>query len=189
MLEQDKKCYVDKMCNLSREQWNKHVEKTKTVYVGNLSFYTTEEQVHELFGRVGSVDNVIMGLNRETKRPCGFAFVEYATHEQAMAAYNIIKGSKLDDQVLYVDLDAGFQDTRQFGRGQSGQQWRDDLRPKSDYNPHRGGSGGGFLLQTNDSRKRMYFTGKRNMEREEWDERKKKAPRTDMMMPFQRGHM
>jgi len=54
-----------------------------TLYVGNLSFYTTEEQMYELFSRVtnvtggGGIKRIIMGLDRNTKTPCGFAFVEY----------------------------------------------------------------------------------------------------------------
>ena len=47
-----------------------------TVYVGNMSFYTTEAQIYELFGTVGRVKRVIMGLNKMQKTPCGFCFVE-----------------------------------------------------------------------------------------------------------------
>jgi RNA recognition motif-containing protein len=49
-----------------------------TLYVGNLSFYTTEEQIYELFSKVGEVKRIIMGLDRFKKTPCGFCFVEYA---------------------------------------------------------------------------------------------------------------
>lgn len=48
-----------------------------TLYVGNLSFYTTEEQIYELFSKVGEVKRIIMGLDRFKKTPCGFCFVEY----------------------------------------------------------------------------------------------------------------
>ena len=50
-----------------------------TLYVGNLSFYTTEEQLYELFGRAGDVKKIIMGLDKFKKTPCGFCFVEYFT--------------------------------------------------------------------------------------------------------------
>jgi hypothetical protein len=46
------------------------------VYLGNLSFFTTESQIHALASRVGRVRRIIMGLNRMTKTPCGFCFVE-----------------------------------------------------------------------------------------------------------------
>lgn len=64
------------------------IAQSSTLYIGNLSFYTTEEQMYELFARVthvvggGGIKRIIMGLDRNTKTPCGFAFVEYvsATH-------------------------------------------------------------------------------------------------------------
>ena len=49
--------------------------ESRVMYVGNLSFYTTEDQVHALFSKAGLVERVIMGLNRITKTPCGFCFV------------------------------------------------------------------------------------------------------------------
>ncbi len=50
------------------------------MYVGNLSFYTTEEQIHELFSKAGEVKRIIMGLDRFKKTPCGFCFVESVCH-------------------------------------------------------------------------------------------------------------
>lgn len=47
-----------------------------TLYVGNLSFYTTEPQLFEYFSRCGDVSRIIMGLNKHTRTPCGFCFVE-----------------------------------------------------------------------------------------------------------------
>ena len=48
-----------------------------TLYVGNLSFYTTEEQIFELFGKCGDLKRIVMGLDKVRKTPCGFCFVEY----------------------------------------------------------------------------------------------------------------
>lgn len=53
------------------------MRKSCTLYVGNLSFYTTEEQIHELFGKSGDIKKVIMGLDKVKKTACGFCFVEY----------------------------------------------------------------------------------------------------------------
>lgn len=53
-----------------------------TLYVGNLSFYTTEEQIFELFSKCGDVKRIIMGLDKFKKTPCGFCFVEYPLHKQ-----------------------------------------------------------------------------------------------------------
>ena len=52
------------------------LEKSATLYVGNLSFYTKEEQIYELFMMCGDVKRVIMGLDRNNHTPCGFCFVE-----------------------------------------------------------------------------------------------------------------
>jgi len=48
---------------------------SRTLYIGNLAFVTTDAQVHALFSRCGAIERVIMGLNRVTKMPCGFCFV------------------------------------------------------------------------------------------------------------------
>lgn len=54
------------------------------VAAGNLSFLTTEAQIYELCSLVGPVKRVIMGLNRNSKTPCGFCFVEHYTAEAAL---------------------------------------------------------------------------------------------------------
>lgn len=59
---------------------NNALENSFTLYVGNLSFLTTEEQIWELFSKAGEVRRVIMGLNKRTLEPCGFCFVEYVIH-------------------------------------------------------------------------------------------------------------
>ena len=59
------------------------LEKSTTLYVGNISFFTTETQVHEIFSRCGVVKQIIMGLDRIHKTPCGFCFVEFEKREEA----------------------------------------------------------------------------------------------------------
>jgi len=110
-----------------------------TLYVGNLSFYTTEEQIHELFSKCGEIKRLIMGLDRYQKTPCGFCFVEYYTHQDALDCMKYIGGTKLDERVIRTDLDAGFQEGRQYGRGKSGGQVRDEYR--DEFDPGRGGYG------------------------------------------------
>lgn len=63
-----------------------------------------------------------MGLDRIQKTPCGFCFVEYYEREAANDCKRYIDGTKLDERFLRVDLDPGFKDGRQFGRGRSGGQ-------------------------------------------------------------------
>lgn len=64
---------------LSPEEYQQRLEQSCTLYVGNLSFYTTEGQIYELFSMCGEVKRVIMGLDRVRKTPCGFCFVEYVS--------------------------------------------------------------------------------------------------------------
>jgi len=110
-----------------------------TLYVGNLSFYTTEEQVYALFSKCGEIKRLIMGLDRFTKTPCGFCFVEYYTHEDALDCMKYVGGTKLDERIIRTDLDPGFEEGRQYGRGKSGGQVRDEYR--EDYDEGRGGVG------------------------------------------------
>ncbi|KAL8804371.1 MAG: hypothetical protein Q9223_005483 [Gallowayella weberi] len=110
-----------------------------TLYVGNLSFYTTEEQIHELFAKCGEIKRLVMGLDRFNKTPCGFCFVEYYNHQDALDCMKYIGGTKLDERIIRTDLDPGFQEGRQYGRGKSGGQVRDEYR--DEYDPGRGGYG------------------------------------------------
>ncbi|CAK7264509.1 nuclear cap binding complex subunit [Sporothrix epigloea] len=116
-----------------------------TLYVGNLSFYTTEEQVYELFSKCGEIKRLIMGLDRFNKTPCGFCFVEYYTHEDALDCMKYIGGTKLDERIIRTDLDPGFKEGRQYGRGKSGGQVRDEYR--EDFDEGRGGLGRALQLE------------------------------------------
>ncbi|KAJ3093187.1 hypothetical protein HK102_003595 [Quaeritorhiza haematococci] len=112
---------------------------TSTLYVGNLSFYTTEEQLYELFSKCGEIKRIIMGLDRNTKTPCGFCFVEYFHRSDALDCIKFINGTKLDERIIRTDLDPGYREGRQYGRGRSGGQVRDEYR--EEYDPGRGGWG------------------------------------------------
>lgn len=68
--------YRDSRSPLSIPVQHANLGSSATVYVGNLSFFTTEEQILELFSRTGDVKRIIMGLDRNNKTPCGFCFVE-----------------------------------------------------------------------------------------------------------------
>jgi RNA recognition motif-containing protein len=73
-----------------------------------------------------------MGLDRNNKTPCGFAFVEYYLHSEAVASMRYISGTKVDERVIRCDLDPGYKEGRQFGRGKSGGQVRDEFRQEYD---------------------------------------------------------
>ena len=71
------------------------------LYVGNMAFSTTEDQLRELFSQYGTVTKVQVITDRETGRPRGFAFVEMSSGgDQAIAAVN---GMQLDGRTLTVN--------------------------------------------------------------------------------------
>ena len=111
--ENTQKIYVDRQFFASYEDQVQALTDSKTVYIGNLSFYTTEAQIVELCSRTGPVKKVIMGLNRHTKEPCGFCFVEHYSSEAALDTVSRITGLVLDDRPLRAELDFGFRDGRQ----------------------------------------------------------------------------
>lgn len=140
----EKKLYWDRSHYDSPESQTRALSKSKTLYVGNLSFSTRSQHVRALFSELGTVKAVHMGLDRFRKIPCGFCFVEYARRQDALLAVANISGTKLNGKVIRVELDAGFQPGRQYGRGTSGGQVRDERRTKVD--PAR--SGGARLKWT-----------------------------------------
>ncbi|XP_005178552.2 nuclear cap-binding protein subunit 2B [Musca domestica] len=131
--------YRDQHFKGSRSEQERSLKESTTLYVGNMSFYTTEEQIHELFSRCGEVRRIIMGLDKYKKTPCGFCFVEYYTRADAETAMRYVNGTRLDDRLIRVDWDAGFVEGRQYGRGKTGGQVRDEYR--TDYDAGRGGYG------------------------------------------------
>ena len=73
------------------------------LYVGNLSFSTTEESLRNLFSAHGQVSSVKIITDRETGRPRGFAFVEMANDEEARKAIDAVNGQELDTRQLKVN--------------------------------------------------------------------------------------
>jgi RNA recognition motif-containing protein len=74
----------------------------KNVYVGNLSWDTSQDKLHELCEAHGQVSSVNMITDRETGRPRGFAFVEMMTDEGATALINALNGQTVDGRPLKV---------------------------------------------------------------------------------------
>ena len=89
----------------------------KKLYVGNLPFSTTEEELRELFGRHGSVDSVSVITDRETGRPRGFAFVEMSEASAATDAIKALDGTQLGGRALKVNE---AQDKQRGGGGGGG---------------------------------------------------------------------
>jgi nuclear cap-binding protein subunit 2 len=125
---EDKKLYWDRSHYDSPESQMKALGKSGTVYIGNMAFSTRSYNVHSHFSQIGPVRKVVMGMDRFQKTPCGFGFVEYVHREDALLAIANLTSTLLDGRVIRVELDAGFQPGRQYGRGASGGQVRDDKR-------------------------------------------------------------
>ena len=75
----------------------------KRVYVGNLSYDTTEGALRTLFAEYGQIESVTMITDRDTGRPKGFAFVEMATDQAAQAAISALNGKSIDDREIKVN--------------------------------------------------------------------------------------
>ena len=90
---------------------------SKKLYVGNLPFTTTEEELRGVFERHGSVDSVNVITDRETGRARGFAFVEMSEPSAADDAMRALDGSDLGGRSLRVNE---AQDRRGGGGGGGG---------------------------------------------------------------------
>jgi len=75
----------------------------KNIYVGNLSYSTTEEELTELFAQYGTVVKVNIIIDRDTNRPKGFGFVEMESDDAAMAAISQIDGKEIGGRTLRVN--------------------------------------------------------------------------------------
>jgi len=90
----------------------------KKLYVGNLSFTATSEQVREYFVTIGEVTNVNVVMDSFSGRSRGFAFVEMATDEDAEKAREAFHGKAFQNRTLTVDF--ARPDTRGEGGSRGG---------------------------------------------------------------------
>src|SRR6195256_4791615 len=91
------------------------------LFVGNLSFNATENQLQDLFAAYGPVTEVDMIMDKFSGKPRGFAFVTMETKEAAEAAVQALHGKDLDGRALTVN----------------------EARPREERAPRSGGGGGG----------------------------------------------
>lgn len=94
---------------------------SKKLYVGGLSYATTDDGLHDLFASVGAVESAKIVMDRDTGRSKGFGFVEMANEQDAMAAIEKLNGSEADGRRLTVN----------------------EARPQAPRDNRGGGGGGG----------------------------------------------
>ena len=99
----------------------------KNLFVGNMSFHTTEDELRALFEPFGEITRIQLMTDRDTGRSRGFAFVEMSSDEDAAKAIAALNGKEVDGRALNVN-EARPKPERSGPRGSGG----------------RGGSGGGF---------------------------------------------
>ena len=73
------------------------------IFVGNLSFRTTQEDLHQAFAQYGAVERVSIVTDRATGQPRGFAFVEMTNADEAETAISRLNGAELDGRALNVN--------------------------------------------------------------------------------------
>jgi RNA recognition motif-containing protein len=73
------------------------------IYVGNLSYDTTDRDLEAAFGGYGQVSSARIATDRDTNRPRGFGFVEMANPSEAQAAINGLNGTDLQGRTLTVN--------------------------------------------------------------------------------------
>ena len=70
----------------------------KNIFVGNLSFNTSEDELRQMFAPFGQVDRVSIMTDRDTGRSRGFGFVEMASNEDGDKAITALNGSQVDEK-------------------------------------------------------------------------------------------
>ena len=76
---------------------------TNKVYVGNLSYDTTEDAIKDLFSEAGKVESASIIMDKFSGRSKGFAFVEMSSEQEAKKAIEILNGKELDGRNIVVD--------------------------------------------------------------------------------------
>jgi cold-inducible RNA-binding protein len=132
----------------NREQYGKRgfstniTDMSTKIFVGNLSFNVTENDLQDMFAAHGSVVEANLMTDRMTGRPRGFGFVTMSTEQEAEAAINALNGKTVDGRALTVNV-ARPREERAGGGGGGGGGYRGGGGGGGGGGGYRGGSGGG----------------------------------------------
>ncbi|MGI8468481.1 MAG: RNA recognition motif domain-containing protein [Pyrinomonadaceae bacterium] len=107
------------------------------LYVGNLSFNTSAQDLEKIFGEIGTVESANLIEDRETGRSRGFGFIEMSSKEEAQNAISSLNGKEIDGRALTVN-EAKPREERSNGGGSRG-----GGRGGFGGGGSRGGGGGG----------------------------------------------
>jgi RNA recognition motif-containing protein len=94
---------------------------SKRLYVGNLSWDTTDETLNQAFSQAGTVTSASIITDRDTGRARGFGFVEMSSEDEAQAAISTIDGMELDGRNIRVS--EARERTPRGGGGGGGDRW------------------------------------------------------------------
>jgi len=89
------------------------------IYVSNLSFHTSEEDLKDLFSKFGTVSSAKIIMDRETNRSRGFAFVEMPSDEEGNKALTGLNGKEIQGRPLSVSMARAKESRSDFGRRDS----------------------------------------------------------------------
>jgi cold-inducible RNA-binding protein len=87
----------------SRLRGNDIIVMSKKLYIGSLSYDTTEESLKEFFSGAGAVESATVITHQDSGRSKGFGFVEMSTEEEAQKAIEMFNGQELDGRRIVVD--------------------------------------------------------------------------------------
>ncbi len=107
------------------------------LFVGNLSFNTTENDLQDAFAAHGQVVEATLMMDRMTGRSRGFAFVTYSTPEEAQKAIAAMNGAQIDGRALTVNIARPKEERPPGGGGR-------DRGPRRDFGGGGGGGRGGY---------------------------------------------
>ena len=88
---------------IAKGNGKKEEKVSKKLYVGNLSYKVTEDDLKDLFGEFGTIIEVSVITDRETGRPRGFAFIEMDSDDDANKAVDSLNGKTIQDREIVVN--------------------------------------------------------------------------------------